>query len=222
MLYIAVFLVVLIILVLLFAIKIKAALEYERNEKEEWLKLAFYTKSNIFRYEYEVPLLKKEDEKTKFKLVKGQSREMRGGTAENESLMPYDIVKKYISFRTYLKDHGDVIEDIRNYLNNRDIHVEVNIKLRQGTGDAAQTGFICGLLWTAAGILLNWLSKYLKVLKNEIRISPCFNKSVFEAEASCIFHVRLVHIIVVLKKIYLMKYTMKIKRKKMTGGEFSG
>ncbi len=222
MLYIAVFFVLFLLFIILFVIKINAAVEYERNEKEEWIRIAFYTKKNLLRYEYKVPLLKKEGDKIKFKLVKGQSREMQGGTAESERLMPIDIIKKYISFRVYLKDHGDLIEEIRNYLNKKDIHVELNIELTQGTGDAAQTGLICGLLWSVAGILVTWLSRYLKAFKKGIKISPCFDKSIFKVEASCIFHVRLVHIIVVLKKIYLMKYSMKLKAKKTTGGEVSG
>lgn len=222
MLYIAVFFVLLLLFIILFVIKINAAVEYKRDKKEEWIRIAFYTKKNLLRYEYNVPLQKKEDDKIKFKLVKGQSREMRSGTGEKDRLMLIDIIKKYISVRVYLKDHGDLFKEIRNYLNKKDIHVDLNIELIQGTGDAAQTGLICGLLWSAAGIVVTWLSIYLKAIKKGIKISPCFDKSIFEVEASCIFHVRLVHIIVVLKKIYLMKYSMKLKAKKTTGGEVSG
>ena len=152
---------------------------------------------------------------------------MRKGTSEGGRLMPVDIIKKYIAVRVYLKDHADLIKDIRKYLNKKNIHVSLNIKLSQGTGDAAQTGLICGLLWSAAGILVAWISRHLKVFRNDVKIKPCFDKSIFEVEASCIFHVRLVHIIVVLKKIYLMKYLAKAKakkeakNKKTTGGEVS-
>lgn len=222
MLYVAIFFILFLLFIILFVIKINAAIEYKRSEKDEWIKIAFYTKKNLLRYEYQVPLLKKEGDKIKFKLVKGQSKEMRGGIGENERLMPIDIIKKYISARVYLKDHGELFEEIRDYLNKKDIHVELNIRLKQGTGDAAQTGLICGLLWAAAGILVTWLSRYLKTFKKGIKISPCFEKSIFEVEACCIFHVRLVHIIVVLKKIFLMKYYMKLKSKKTTGGEVSG
>lgn len=214
MLYIAVFFISAVLFILLFVVKINASVEYKRNAKEEWIKLAFYTEKNLLRYEYEVPLLKKEGDKIRFKLVKGQSREVREGTAENARLMPVDIIKKFFSARVYVKDHADIIKDIRRYLNKKNIHVSLSIKLKQGTGDAAQTGLICGLLWSASGILAAWLSRHLRILNNDIQIVPCFDKSVFEVKASCIFHVRLVHIIVVLKKIYLMKYSMKAKAKK--------
>ena len=152
---------------------------------------------------------------------------MREATSEGGRLMPFDIIKKYITARVYIKDHADIIKDVRRYLNKKRIHVSLKINSRHGTGDAAQTGVICGLLWSASGILLAWLSRHLRILKNDIKIIPCFDKSIFEVEASCIFHVRLVHIIVVLKKIYLMKYSMrakakkKAKAKKTIGGEVS-
>lgn len=221
MLYIAVFLILTVLFTLLFILKINASVEYTRNAKEEWLKFAFYTVNNLLRYEYEVPLLKKQGDKIKFKLVKGQGREMREGTSEGGRLMPVDIIKKFFSARVYIKDHADIIKDVRRYLNKKNIHASLNISLRHGTGDAAQTGLVCGLLWSAAGILVAWLSRHVKILKNDIKIIPCFDKSIFEVKANCIFHVRLVHIIVVLKKIYLMKYFAKVKAKKTIGGEVS-
>lgn len=220
MLYFIIFFILLVIYIALFWVEIKAALDYIRNEQDEWVVLSFYTRDGFFRYRYEIPLLETVGDKVKFKLVKGQSREMRVGTEKTGKLMPLDIYRKYISVRTYLKDHSSLLEDIRKYLNKRDVHVELNIKLKQGTGDAAQTGLICGLLWAAAGILTTHLSRYLKTFKKEINITPCFDKKIFEVDAYCIFHVKLVHIIVVLIKIYYTKY--KIKLKKTIGGELSG
>ncbi len=224
MLYLAVFF-ILILYILLFIVRIKAAVDYIRNEQDEWIKFSFYTRRGFIRYEYEVPLVKKEKGKVKFKLVKGQGREMHGASEKNDKLMPIDIIKKYISVRSYLKDHGSLLEDIRKYLNKHEIHVELDIRLRQGTGDAAQTGIICGLLWSAAGILATYISRYLKTVKKKISITPCFSKKIFEVDASCIFHVRLVHIIVVLKKIYYMKFLIRKKANKTNktiGGEVSG
>ena len=222
MLYIALFFILFFIYIALFVIEIKAVLDYIRNEQDEWVVLSFYTRNGFFRYRYEIPLFKTDGDKVRFKLVKGQSREMRIGTEKKEKLMPLDIYRKYISVRAYLKDHKSLFEDIRRYLNKKDVHVELNIKLKQGTGDAAQTGMLCGLLWAAAGIFTTWLSRYLKAFKKEIKITPSFDKSIFEVDAYCIFHVKLVHIIVVLIKIYYTKYLIKIKSKKTIGGEMNG
>lgn len=221
MLYAAVFFII-VIYFSLFIVRIKAAVRYTRNEQEEWIKFSFYTGRGLIRYENKVPLVKKEDGKVKFKLVKGQAREMKGGSEKNERLGPFDIIKKFDSVRKYLKDHKSLLEDIRRYLNKHDIHAEIKIKLKQGTGDAAQTGVICGLLWNAAGILISYISRHLKITGRNLSIIPCFNKRMFEVDASCIFHVRLVHIIVVLIKIYYMKNKIRIRAKKSLGGEVSG
>lgn len=222
MLYIVILFILLLLAIILYGIEIKAAIDYIRNEQNEWVKFVFYTRKCLFRYEYKVPLVKKEGDRVKFKLVKGQSKEMHGGSEINEKLLPIDIVKKYLSVRMYLKDHGSLLEDIRKYLNRKKIHVELNIRLKEGTGDAAQTGLVCGLLWIASGILSTYMSRYLKVFHKNIEIIPCFNKSLFEVDAACIFHVKLVHIIVVLKKIYTMKFLIRMKAKKTIGGEVSG
>lgn len=222
MLYFAVFFIFSIIYIALFLIKIKAVLEYVRNDRGEGIFFSFYTGDGLLRYEYEIPLVKKEGDKVRFKLVKGQSREMREGTGKAEKLFPFGIINKYNSLRIYLQDHSGLFENIRRYLNKKDIHVELNIKLWQGTGDAAQTGVLCGLLWAAAGILASHIKRYLKFFKRNIQIKPCFDKRIFEVEAICIFHVKLVHIIVVLIKIYYTKYLIDQKSKKRIGGELSG
>jgi len=222
MLYFAVFFILFIVYMALFRIKIKAALEYTRNDRGEWVVISFYTGNGLVRYEYEIPLVKKDGGKIRFKLVKGQSREMREGTKKEEKLFPFGIIGKYNSVKIYLQDHSSLFEDVRRYLNKQDIHVELNIKLRQGTGDAAQTGVLCGLLWAAAGILASHITRYLKFIKRNIHITPCFDKRIFEVEANCIFHVKLVHIIVVLIKIYYTKYLITQKSKRRIGGELSG
>ena len=214
MLCIAVFFVFALLYIVFFIVRIKAAIEYIRNEQDEWVVFSFNTGMGIIRYEFKVQLVKKADGKVKFKLVKGQAREMHGGAEKSEKLGPEDIIEKFISVRQYLKDHGSLLEDIRKYINRNKIHVEIDIKLKQGTGDAAQAGLICGALWSAAGILVTYISRYLKIMSKRIDIRPCFNEKIFEVDALCIFHVRLVHIIVVLKKIYWMKFKIRKNQKK--------
>jgi hypothetical protein len=221
MLYIAVFFIIL-LYIFLFIVRIRAAVRYTRNKKEEWVRISFYTGKGLIRYENKIPLVKKENGKEKFKLVKGQDKEMEEGAKEDEKLGPFDFIKKYNSVRMFLKDHRSLFIDIRDYLNRHNVRVELAIKLKQGTGDAAQTGIVCGLLWSGAGILNSFIAKHLKVKCVKISITPCFNKRIFEVEAGCIFHVRLVHIIVVLIKIYYMKSKIRIRAKKSIGGEVSG
>ena len=223
MLYLVIFFILLVFYTVLFWIDLKVSLDYIRNDQDEWIVLSFYTLDGFFRYVHEIPLVSTKEDKVKFKLVKGQkNREMRTGKKNKGRLTPLDYYRKYISAKTYFGDHSDMIVSIRKYLNKKNIPVELFIKVKQGTGDAAQTGLICGFLWAAAGILTTYLIRYLKVIRNEISIVPRFDKSIFNVDAYCIFHARLVHIIVVLIKIYYSKYRIRMKSKKTIGGEISG
>lgn len=222
MLYLAIFIILLIIYIVFFWVEVKVALNYIHNEHGEWIIISFYTRDGFLRYEKEIPLLKKDGDKVRFKLVKGQSREMREGTGKRENLFLFDIFGKYNSVKIYLQDHSSLFESVRRYLNKKDVHVELSIKIWQGTGDAAQTGLLCGLIWAVAGILSSHITRYMKFIKKKINITPCFDKRIFEVDASCIFHAKLVHIIVVLIKIYYTKYLIAQKSKKRIGGELSG
>jgi len=222
MLYLTVFFILLVIYTVLFWIDIKVALDYVRNERDEWVKFSFFTVDRFFRYEYEIPLQKDTNKKVKFKLVKGQRRKTRSDSEKNKKLKPLEIFEKIKNIRSYFNDHASLFEEIKTYLNKKNIHAELRIRLMQGTGDAALTGLLCGLLWAAEGILVSYFSGYLKNFKKEILIIPCFNKKIFDVDAYCIFHVKLVHIIVVLIKIYKVKQQINHKLKKAIGGEVSG
>jgi hypothetical protein len=206
----------------LYWIDLKAALDYIRNERGEWIVISFYTLDGVFRYRYDIPLVKKENGKVRFRLVKGQGGESRTGEAKSGKSTPLDLYRKLVSVKTYLEDHKDLIEELRAYLNKKNIRTELSVKLRQGTGDAARTGVLCGLLWAAAGIAMTYAARFFKLFQKKITIVPCFDKRIFEADVHCIFHVRLVHIIVVLIKIYQANYLLKMKSKKTIGGEVSG
>jgi hypothetical protein len=133
-----------------------------------------------------------------------------------------DNDKRQIKFFDYIKDNLTIFKRIADYLKRKKSKVELEIKILLGTGDAALTGILCGLLWAVAANILSYLAQYLKVTSEEITIAPDFEKSVFEADINCIFQTKLAHIIVVLIKIYYTRWLIKMEAKKSIGGEVSG
>lgn len=125
-------------------------------------------------------------------------------------------------FLDYLKDNATIFKRIGSYLKKKRSKVELEIRILQGTDDAALTGLLCGLLWALAGNILSYLSRYLKIFKEEIVITPSFQESVLEVDINCIFHTKLAHIIVVLIKIYYTRRMIRMEAKKTIGGEVSG
>ena len=79
---------------------------------------------------------------------------------------------------------------------------ELNIKIVEGTGDAAQTAIYYGALYFVAEIIKIILENKTDLYNDKIEIICDFNKKVFSVDISCIFKLKLVNIISEVLKIY--------------------
>ncbi|MBS7297905.1 MAG: DUF2953 domain-containing protein [Eubacteriales bacterium] len=86
--------------------------------------------------------------------------------------------------------------------------------LHYGTGDAASTGILYGVISGIVYGLFGAIANSSKTKKSEITINPDFNAAVFETNGECIVKIRNVHIIVIAVK--LLKLYLKIKKRKGT------
>ncbi|MEE0944338.1 MAG: DUF2953 domain-containing protein [Clostridia bacterium] len=84
--------------------------------------------------------------------------------------------------------------------------------LHYGTGDAASTGILYGVINGIVYGLLGLITNSSKTKKSEITINPDFTAAVFETNGECIAKIRNVHIIVIAVK--LLKLYLKIKKGK--------
>ncbi|MBS3872868.1 MAG: DUF2953 domain-containing protein [Firmicutes bacterium] len=87
-----------------------------------------------------------------------------------------------------------------------------------GTGDAASTAILCGMLWGLKGMLLGSLQSRLTIEDKNMTIAvfPSFNERKFQTFLHCILSLRVVHII---GAGYIL---WKEKRKRKKRGERSG
>ena len=86
------------------------------------------------------------------------------------------------------------------------------LHVREGTGDACQTALIYGLLWSLTGFIPGRLFNNFDVEEKEIRIDPDFKEKVWKLEFDCIFSLKIVNIISIVKEI------TKINLKNRKGG----
>ncbi len=199
--------------IVLLRLRIKASVEYLRNENDDNLSISFYTMKGIFRYKYEVPMVDIGISGLKFRLVKEQGGNGEPIGVRREKMKPTGIFEKYAMIRKYCQENNDFICDLRNYLGKRLIMYQFSLKVEEGTGNASHTGIICGLLWSVSGIITSFLSNNFKNYEKFVSIKPNFNKSVFNVDLKCIFRMRIAHIIVLLAKIYLNGYKEEHLRK---------
>ncbi len=76
-----------------------------------------------------------------------------------------------------------------------------------GFADCAATGIATGVAWSWKGVVLGYLSRFLKMAPNGIRIRviPDFGKPRFEIKLDCILETRLGHIIIGLFRFFLQR-----------------
>lgn len=79
---------------------------------------------------------------------------------------------------------------------------DIDIRIDYGTGNAAHTGMLYGVFWGVSSALYAYVRRFLAVERPRVKITPEFNKSVFDADVSGIITVRPVHIIIAVYKAY--------------------
>lgn len=132
-------------------------------------------------------------------------------TAENEK-----NEKKENSEKSYAERKIDGIKEkyedykkiIHLFLKSMRYRIKVKkleLGLEYGTGSAASTGVLYGVIWGLISGAYNTLSLFFDLKYPKVEIVPDFQKSKFDFTFSGILRVRLVHIINALIKIYFMK-----------------
>lgn len=87
-----------------------------------------------------------------------------------------------------------------------------------GFADYALTGVTTGLLWAGKGVVLGYLSRFLKMDSRNmrVRVTPLFGGQRWESRINCIFTTRLGHIIIVFS-YFLLWLSKDVRDKKKRG-----
>lgn len=107
---------------------------------------------------------------------------------------------------------GDAKVIISYIVHNAFCFENLRFYLHYGTGDAASTGILYGVISGIIYGLFGAIANSSKTKNSEISINPDFTMSVFETNGECIARLRNVHIIVIAVK--LLKLYFKINKGK--------
>src|SRR5690606_24955674 len=115
-------------------------------------------------------------------------------------------VKEAITHYEILRESVEVVKELKSWFIKLLAKVELSNWLWQshvGTGDAMSAAMSCGLLWSAKGLLIGTISRYVKVMNPPIvGIQPHFQHKVFLTEWSCNVKLKLGSLIVT--SVYLL------------------
>lgn len=91
---------------------------------------------------------------------------------------------------------------------------ELNVSVRVGTQDAANTAIYTGMLWGAVGGMLGLVTRFMTVEKQDIAVTPAYNETVLAAAGGCIIRTNPANIIgaVAIAAIAWLRYKCKIKK----------
>ncbi|MDD4504006.1 MAG: DUF2953 domain-containing protein [Clostridiaceae bacterium] len=186
---------VLVIALMLYLMPIAVSMDVNKDNDNDKITIGLRTLYGLLNLKTEVPFLKIAFENGRFALkykVEVVGRKRNKLLAKVTKLMSmeegeglYDTYKnnkyKIMPFSKYIKKKIG----IRNF----------NLKLSMGTGDAAATGFLYGILWIVIGNLMTFARSHLSINEPRIMVVPIFSQVQLSIDFSCIISMKLGHII---------------------------
>ncbi len=152
---------------------------------------------------------------TLFPVDKSEKADKTKKKSKNKSKTPSDKnSKKQLKFLYYFKnDLVSSIKKIVNYVLSHAIIIKkLNINIKIGTGDPADTGMLCGGLYSFVYSAIGLLQASTKLKDHNVIIDPDFENTSFQAGAYALLSTRLAHIFVLL--ITLIRLLIKYKSAK--------
>lgn len=119
-------------------------------------------------------------------------------------------------FLRYYSTIAEFLDPVRRALRRIVIIDELNVAVRVGTLDAADTAVYTGMTWAMAGNLIGLVARFVTIKKRNINVEPAYNESVLAAEGDCIIHTSIANIIgaaAIVAYAYL-KFKIKNRRNK--------
>lgn len=197
---------VLVLLVLLALIPIRIIAEY-RSELRLRLKVLFV----------EIRLLPR---KAAPKKGQGQDKNRKKKTEKEPEKEPENEETRAVSLTERLSRYlnlaveflGPLRKAVRRLIKAESLSARVSF----GTGDAAHTAILVGLLWGAGYNLISLVDMIVRVEDHELSITPDYSGPTFEAEAACILRTNIANIIcaAAILGIAYIRYIIKIRRNK--------
>ncbi|MFD3445304.1 DUF2953 domain-containing protein [Microbacteriaceae bacterium 4G12] len=178
-------------LIFITKISLKLSVFYTLDEKHAVLQIRVW----FFRYTIDLLSFKKKGAKEQQNKTTSQKMD------ESTFLQGFEKLSDFIK----------TIEDIHT-MSKAFLH---KVKVRElkwtshfGTGDAASTGMIAGLIWTIKGMLVGLVSNYMKVTKRpELNVNPIFQGEAIVTHLECLVSFRVGQALVL--TIALLRYLRK-------------
>ncbi|MBU5677530.1 DUF2953 domain-containing protein [Alkaliphilus sp. MSJ-5] len=191
---------------------LKIDINFTRYHEDDVITMNFTALYGIFRHTTKIPfvdLVKGQNEipalevKTEVELGKNERH-----IGDNKSIVNIHEIEKIINkYRSLYIKYKTLITHIRKKL----IISNISWVTELGTGDAAETAIITGVIWTIKLGLISLVCNRYNSLDIFVNVVPNYNIKTFKTSIDCIFRIKLGHIINAGLKTLLVKIKDGVK-----------
>lgn len=160
---------------------------------------------------------KSAEEKPKAEERTGTSDRQNTESAQRPSKAPEEKAEGLIDqFLKYYRIARQFFEPFKRALRRLIKAEKLELDIRFGTEDAADTAVYTGALWAVAYNLLGLTARFVTVEKHSINIQPVFNDPSFSAAGDCIIRTNIANIIgaAAISATAYLRYVIKNRRNK--------
>ncbi len=211
----AVFAIICLLFLIVFFTTIHIDIQYQRIDENDRLVFTFTAWHNLLTYIYEVPKLNVSVNQAGPELnVHVKDGNDKTGTKKS---LDYPEAKrwyeKYLDFLARIHDVKPILQKMFKHIYCGKIEWHTQI----GTGDAAETGALTGLVWGVKNMLLSVCTHYVTLRSiPRISVQPMWNNKCIQTEMNCIVHFRIGHAIVAGTRILLKLRKGRVRKWRTT------
>lgn len=177
-----------IILILILFSSVRIGLYYKREENNDRIKIEIGLLNGLIPIRIKVPGLQASDKGITYQ-EKLQSSDNTINKEKNTFTLQ-DLKEYHRKFQELLERIVGLQKIVKRFLAKIKI-IKLTWWSRIGTGDAAETGILLGLIWGIKGGLIMLLSHFMKIrTKPSVSIEPSFMQACLYTEFECILQFR--------------------------------
>lgn len=182
--------VIFMLILLLCVMKLKIYISYSHNGEDDELTLQVRTLFGLLRFTRKIPLLAIDDESPAV-VFEEQDESALFKKEKKEKFTLRRFLDDIRLFQRFLKHVIGFHTIVRKWMARVSMH-DFSWSTTIGTGDAALTGSVSGMLWGIKGNILGIVSNYLRMRNRPvIDITPDFQQIVVKTTFSCMVSFRL-------------------------------
>lgn len=186
--------VITLLLLLLSFIKLTVQLDFLQSKDNEYFKITLSILFGLISYTIRIPYMKWDDEEDAIVVEEKQYKGKKTKDTpkkKKKKLTMASILNKMEKFKHFLDHIVQFNKIVRRFLQHISV-TKLEWRSHFGTGDAAMTAILTGLVWSVKGNVIGLVSKNMKLkTKPVLEVVPSFQQSFVETRVVCMFSFRI-------------------------------